>query len=188
MRNAPESSADAQPDRAEPITAAKGPSRTSPHLTLSPNGTPTKGAGASHAHNEPASAAPLLSPVAELRTPSPTLSARFEGQAWPQQMNGIDKYAKITSAKQVGENKSPVTKSSPMETKHERKSSAPSLTIASNQQATSPVIPTPMSAGLPDKNGWQQAISRKGHKKNKSMANAANMQRSPVIEAERKGG
>ncbi|QIX00836.1 hypothetical protein AMS68_006353 [Peltaster fructicola] len=181
---------DTEREKPASISTAKS-TRTSPHLTLSPNGThgsTLDTATLPHEANA-AAAPPLLSPVAELRTPSPTLSTKYESQAWPQtQMNGIDKQAKIANAKRAEENSLPSPKNA--ETKDERKASVPSLASVVAKQSTSPTLPPPLSAGLPpqDKYQWQQAVSRKGHKKNKSMANAANMQRSPVIEAERKGG
>lgn len=177
------SSSDTDHEGSAPLSTTKVP-RTSPHFTLSPNGTPADPLEMPKpAHETNAAAQPLLSPVAELRTPSPTLSSKYEGLGWPSQAhaNGIDKHAMIANARRAEENSQPTVKA-----KHERKASVPNLTTSTEKQTP----PAPLSATLPvqDKYQWQQAVSRKGHKKNKSMANAGNVQRSPVIESERKGG
>lgn len=177
--------------------------KAGPRLAMSPNGpngTAQNAPGLSEPYPELSnlSAAPLLSPVAELRTPSPTHQFRFESQDSPQHphANGLVKTPKGAPAKGLErENKlpdpTPAPTASATTTKHERKGSAPNPTTATSKAGKIPSAPSTLAAGLPamaEKNPWQQATGRKGHKKNKSSANTAGGQRSPVIEGERKGG
>lgn len=167
---------------ASPRISPSPRSRMAPRLDLSPNGQ-TAGTNGSTGAYEPAPvSAALLSPVAELRTPSPTHPQSFTKQDSPQK-NGFVKAAQIANAKQVQreENDKPATK---QESKHERKTSnAPPVPQGRSVQK-SPTQPTPVSA-TQDKNPWQQATGRKGHKKSKSTAGG---QVKPANESERKGG
>lgn len=164
--------------------------KSGPKLNFSPNGTSQNTNGTSEHFQEVAPVpAPLLSPVAELRTPSPTRSNAFERDS--PQTNGLIRAARFANSKQAerGENEVPL---SPTSKGHERKGSAPNPTSA--QPAKSPTLPTPTVTGSAsqNQNPWQQA-TRKGHKKSKSSggAKASNVsggQPLPVNEAERKGG
>ena len=186
-----------RPDASEKAPSSSSSPRVSPpprikpmsKLNFSPNGTPVSANGTSdHFHETTPISAPLLSPVAELRTPSPTHPSVFERES--PTANGLIKAAKIANAKQAerGENEPPASLTA---TKHERKGSAPNLTV--NNAAKSPTLPTPTSALSGNQNPWQQA-TRKGHKKSKSTAAAKTPQGQgsgqpiPANEAERKGG
>ncbi|KAI7226360.1 Nucleotidyltransferase [Hortaea werneckii] len=149
-------------------------------LTVSPNGTHAINGLPEHYH-DPAPNAPLLSPVEELRTPSPTQPHAFDKQESPR-TNGLTKAAKVANAKQVertGENDVPVsssnnTTSARKESRHERQGSAPVTNSSSNSKTVktqSPRGTTPPS-GAPanataNQNPWLQA-TKKGHKKSKS--------------------
>ena len=152
-------------------------------LKFSSNGTPHGANGIAEHFNDisPLTAAPLLSPVAELRTPSPTHKA-FETQHSPQKPNGFVKAAQIANAKQADRSENV----RPIDTKHERKGSMPNS--AASKPAKSPILPSPLSAA--SQNPWQQAPTKKGHKKNKSSVGPKTQQGQPlpVNDAERKGG
>lgn len=201
------------PPPAETRTAASPPtlsglrSRSNSNLNFpSPIDTPQNG---SHTPPEPSTTAPLLSPVEELRTPSPIhANAAFDPKS--PKANGVGKAAKIANAKQADrfdENTPPVPTSPVLKQhQHERKGSAPNPTMPklpppSPLPARSPPPPTPLSPVLANAanasantNPWQQA-TRKGHKKSKS-AGAAGLKNGfggggqplPASESERKGG
>ena len=145
------------------------------------NGLPqTTNGNLEHHVSASASNAPLLSPVAELRTPSPTHPVRFDKDV---QTNGAHWPAKITSVTQIAQNENG-------QAKHERKGSAPSPT-AKPSAGDHPVLPslTASSSGNP----WQQAVGKRSHKKSKSNVgrkspNALGGQPLPANESERKGG
>ncbi|CZT14888.1 uncharacterized protein RCC_00827 [Ramularia collo-cygni] len=154
-------------------------------ITLSPNGTAPHSNGVNgHFHESTQLPAPLLSPVAELRTPSPTQSRSFDIQAARETTNNLTKAVKINNARQVTkENHAP-----PTESRHERKVSATNKAAPSRGNA----VPngTPVTT---QQNQWQQAPSKKGHKKSKSHGGHNSPNRSggqplPVNESERKGG
>lgn len=154
-------------------------------INLLPNGTAPHTNGINgHLHESTQLPAPLLSPVAELRTPSPTQSRSFDSHASPEASGNLPKTAKINNAKQVAkENHVPMT-----EPKHERKNSAANKAAPGKGNAQSNSTST-----ASQQNQWQQASSRKPHKKNKSTAganspNGSGGQPLPVNEAERKGG
>ena len=168
--------------------------KSGPKLNLSSNGTPPNVNGSTEKFQDATPlVAPLLSPVAELRTPSPTHANAFEKES--PQANGLVCVAKLANAKQAErgvENERPIPVTSP---KHERKGSAPNPTTIIRQAAKSPTLPTPTSANQ-NQNPWQQA-TRKGHKKSKSTAGgpkspnavtAGGGQAMPANENERKGG
>nr|POE59241.1 poly(a) rna polymerase cid13 [Quercus suber] len=125
--------------------------------------------------------APLLSPVAEMRTPSPTQIGAFDKLDSPIQSNGHVQSKLRMVDRQQDENL-------PSQVKHERKGSAPNPSHY-GKPARSPVALTPLSAGANTQNGWQQA-TRKGHKKSKSnVGSKASIGKAiPVNEFERKGG
>lgn len=159
-----------------------------PRLSLSPNGTSHAANGLpEHFHDPTPLIAPLLSPVVELRTPSPTRVHAFDKQESPQ-ANGLTKAAKIANAKQASgfENGPPLASA---ESRHERKGSAPNPTL--NKPARSPTMLTPTStlSATANQNPWQQA-TRKGHKKSKSSVapRSPQVQPMPTNESERKGG
>ena len=186
-----------------------------PKLNLSPNGTPHNGSSGfgDQFTESPSVNAPLLSPVAELRTPSPTHPNAFERDS--PQANGLVRAAKIANARQV-ENEAPASTTVPP--KHERTGSAPNPSVPSSRPAAkspppaqAPPAPTPATGAslaaetsAQQKNPWQQATSKKGHKKAKSTAggqkansggeggktsaNGGLGQPLPVDERERKGG
>jgi hypothetical protein len=195
----PEPKAAASTSPAETTTPRLKPS---PKLALSPNGTPHGMNGTQdHFHESaPVTAAPLLSPVAEMRTPSPTHSLLFDKES-PTATNGLMKAAKIASAKRADnrENELPLPLS-PTASRHERKGSAPTPTTS--KPARSPTFPTPVSTTSPpglgptiaasaaNQNPWQP-VTKKGHKKSKSTAGRNSQglgQAMPVNEGERKGG
>lgn len=155
-------------------------------ITLSPpNGTVPHTNGINgHLHENGHLPAPLLSPVAELRTPSPTQSRSFDNHASPEASGNLPRAAKINNAKQVAkENHMPAS-----DFRHERKGSAANkaTTVKGNAQPASTISAS-------QQNQWQQASSKKGHKKNKSQAgtnspNGSGGQPLPLNESERKGG
>lgn len=154
-------------------------------ISISSNGATAHANGINgHLHETAPLPAPLLSPVAELRTPSPTQSRSFDSHASPEAGGNLPKAAKINNAKLVAKENNHV----PMpEFRHERKASVAkngTLGKETSQPNSTPVVP--------QQNQWQQASTRKSHKKNKSQgANSPNGpggQPLPVNEAERKGG
>ncbi|KAF7188906.1 Poly(A) RNA polymerase cid13 [Pseudocercospora fuligena] len=157
--------------------------------TLSPNGAipHVNGSNPHYPESNPLTA-PLLSPVAELRTPSPTQSRAFEN-ASPEANGNLYKATKIAAAKQTAnENVPPKPEIRPT---HQRKGSAPMLSTP----APVPVQPKPASPqnAAPAKNEWQMAGSvRNKHKKSKSNVgpkpNGSGGQPMPANESERKGG
>jgi hypothetical protein len=152
----------------------------------------------------PLSAAPLLSPVAELRTPSP--SKNFDTFDSPQQaqINGIVKAAKIASAKQAQRDENDKPRFA--DTRNDRRATPAGLGIgngsSSRQSAAKPSSSqsSQQSSSNSNSNGqrndWQPAPGRKSHKKNKS--SSGGQPRSPrahgggeplpANENERKGG
>lgn len=161
-----------------------------PRLSLSPNGISHRVNG-NHGHYPEANplTAPLLSPVAELRTPSPTQSRALDN-ASPEINGHIFKASKLAAAKQaLGEN---VTAKENAKSTHQRKGSAPMLSTP--DQSTLPTKPPSAQGSAPVKNEWQTAGPvRNKHKKSKSNAgpkapNGSGGQPMPVNEAERKGG
>ncbi|KAI6944211.1 hypothetical protein KC355_g15353, partial [Hortaea werneckii] len=149
-------------------------------LTVSPNGTHAINGLPEHYH-DPAPNAPLLSPVEELRTPSPTQPHAFDKQESPR-TNGLTKAAKVANAKQVertGGNDVPVSSSNNTtsvrkESRHERQGSAPVTNASSNSKTVKTQGPrgTTSPSGAPtnataNQNPWLQA-TKKGHKKSKS--------------------
>ena len=172
-----------------------------------PNGTPQNANGVSeHFPDNLPLAAPLLSPVAELRTPSPTQQRQFDARPDSSPANGsLQRAAKIANANQV--ERSTENQPPPFNSKHERKGSAPasstptSATAAATTQRPFPSVPRSPPSHIPTVGGmnsnnainpWQQA-TRKGHKKNKSSSAAKSPlgpggQPLPMNETERKGG
>ncbi|SMQ48762.1 unnamed protein product [Zymoseptoria tritici ST99CH_3D7] len=159
-----------------------------PELYLPQSSTPPMNGMNGHFHDGHPLNPPLLSPVAEMRTPSPNRSFDLKINALPETNGHIAKSAKMNAAKQVD---TPAT-----DVKHERKSSASSLTMASGKDKTTGKSSAPANATLqpPQQGGWQQAVSKKkNHKKakpsNGSLAvNGSLGQPLPANEAERKGG
>lgn len=149
----------------------------------------------------PLSAAPLLSPVAELRTPSP--SKNFDTFDSPQQaqINGIVKGARPVTARQPQRDENDKPKSSEP-AKGMSKATPTGLGIgngSSNRQSAPKGSTQPSQSQTMISNGqkneWQQAPGRKAHKKSKSTS--AGQPRSPKVhggetmpanENERKGG
>jgi hypothetical protein len=149
----------------------------------------------------PLSAAPLLSPVAELRTPSP--SKNFDTFDSPQQaqINGIVKGARSAHARQSqrDENDKPKSSEAP---RGMAKATPLGLGIGNGSNNRHPVPkgytqPSQQSSMTSNgqKNEWQQAPGRKAHKKTKSTSSG--QPRSPKVhggeampanENERKGG
>lgn len=177
-----------------PVTLSSSSMKPAPKLDIPSNCTPPHINGKlDHIQLESTPiSAPLLSPVAELRTPSPTHSNTYDRES--PRMNGISKTTRIATAKPLNfdENVRPI---SPTAVRHERNGSAPNLTTTT-KLATSPphLAPTPIVSQAANQdvnsNPWQQA-TRKGHKKSKSIASAKlspQGQPLPANEAERKGG
>ncbi|KAI5362422.1 putative PAP/25A-associated, Nucleotidyltransferase superfamily [Septoria linicola] len=163
--------------------------------SLSPNGTHLNGVNGHHHELAPMQplAAPMLSPVAELRTPSPTHAKAFDHDS--PKVNGLLKKAQLAEAKQALLESQPPK--SGMKPGHERRGSAPtsssSATTASNGKAQ-PTQNLAMNMPTPKPHEWQMASGgKKQHKKNKSTAsvkgaNGSGGQPLPVNELERKGG
>lgn len=159
-------------------------SKAAPRLSFSTNGTShlTNGITEQIRDASPLTA-PLLSPVAELRTPSPTRSRAFESPT-DCQPNGVSKPTTMTNGKPA--NKNDIVGGS----SHGRKDSEnvkPSAKILDTSMAPPPT-------GKPNSNAWQQATGKK-HKKSKSTASSKSPQGTakggeplPFNEAERKGG
>lgn len=160
----------------DPISPTTKPDR---HMSLSPNGnTEINGV---HTHEPGPLAAPLLSPVVEMRTPSPTQTRGFDLN--PLETNGgIHKAAKIASAKQAAGEAKPG---------HERRGSAPIPSSPGKVSTSIPKISAPQSSSQQSKNEWQTAgVSRNKHKKTKSTNSTKSPggQPMPANESERKGG
>lgn len=194
-------SADARPER-RPSSPSVSPTTTrtsNSRLPSVPNGHVASQAETT-VDALPLSAAPLLSPVAELRTPSP--SKNFDTFDSPQQtqVNGMVKAAKVANARQVQRDENDRPKAS--ESKNERKAIPTGLGIGSsngsrqtaakgsNQQAQQTAA---ISSG--QKNEWQPAPGRKSHKKSKSTSGGQPRsprgqggEPMPANESERKGG
>jgi hypothetical protein len=153
----------------------------------------------------PLSAAPLLSPVAELRTPSP--SKNFDTFDSPQQaqINGIVKAAKIANAKQAQREENDKPRFA--DARNDRRATPAGLGIGNGSgsrhsagKPSSTQSSQQSSANNSNSNGqrndWQPAPGRKSHKKNKS--SSGGQPRSPrahgggeplpANENERKGG
>jgi hypothetical protein len=130
-----------------------------------------------------------------MRTPSPNRGFDLKNAASPE-TNGngshLLKSAKLNHiSKQLDVPSNTETKPSAANPEDERKSSVPKSSIKENAAINS----SDQAAAPPSsqQNQWQQATSRKGHKKSKSNsgANAINGtggQPLPANEAERKGG
>ncbi|TKA77954.1 hypothetical protein B0A55_05795 [Friedmanniomyces simplex] len=194
------------PQRNSPSVRAK----QGPRLSLSPNGTSPVLNGLPEAfHDPPPLTAPLLSPVAELRTPSPTQAHVFDRQESPQTANGLFKAATHLAHLKQTENTLPLSLNTKQH--HERQGSAPTTTnnissaAATNGKvaaARSPTKTTAAAAGLTptsavgagNLNPWQQVqAGKKGHKKSKSTSaptarGGGGGQALPVDAGERKGG
>ncbi|KAK0977585.1 hypothetical protein LTS01_013050 [Friedmanniomyces endolithicus] len=177
------------PQRNSPSVRAK----QGPRLNLSPNGTSPVLNGLPEAfHDPPPLTAPLLSPVAELRTPSPTQAHVFDRQESPHATNRLFKAATQLAHLRQTENNLPLNLNT---TKHERASSALNPSPAAGKVAKSPTALassalTPTGGNL---NPWQQVqAGKKGHKKSKStsasVARSGGGQALPVDAGERKGG
>lgn len=146
----------------------------------------------------PSSAGPLLSPVAELRTPSPTKSFDTFDSPQQSQSNGLLKAAKVAIAKQVQRDEN--DKPRPNEPKGERKAAPVGLGVGNGSKqapaATSTQqAPQKAATSAGQKNEWQPAPGRKSHKKNKSTASGQPRsprghggEPMPANENERKGG
>ena len=181
--------------------------KAGPKLALSPNGT-AKGPNGTVEPFQDVVPAPLLSPVAELRTPSPTRPWSFDRNS--PAANGLVKASKLAAARQTGskENEPPVGLPAAVPTttasKHERKGSAPNPTPVAAKTLAAVTPPTSAGGATQSQsqtgattNPWQQA-TRKGHKKSKSGVvgmpqqnggvNGVKGQAMPVNEMERKGG
>lgn len=162
-------------------------SKSGPKLAMSPNGTHAVTILPEHFQELSALNGPLLSPVAEMRTPSPTQAHAFDKQ-WSPHANGFIRAAKTSAAKQFerGENEAPDSR----DVRHERKGSAPYP--SSSKPAKSPSMPAQpghLTSNV-NANHWQQATTKKGHRKAKSTASTrvSNGQPMPANETERKGG
>jgi hypothetical protein len=150
----------------------------------------------------PLSAAPLLSPVAELRTPSPTKNFDTFDSPQQAQINGIVKAAKIANARQAQRDENDKPRFT--ETRNERSRATPAgLGIGNGGSGRQPLV-KPSSTQLSQqnvangngqRNEWQPAPGRKSHKKNKSSSGgqprsprAHGGEPLPANENERKGG
>ena len=151
----------------------------------------------------PLSAAPLLSPVAELRTPSPTKNFDTFDSPQQAQINGIVKAAKIANAKQAQRDENDKPRFA--DARNERRATPAGLGIGngsgSRQSGAKPASmqPSQQTSSNGNSNGqrndWQPAPGRKSHKKNKSSSGgqprsprAHGGEPLPANENERKGG
>lgn len=181
--NFEQSSSDLVPEGVPPTRHSTSDVRAS----LSPNGTHLNGLDGHHHELSPVTTA-MLSPVAELRTPSPTHTRVFEHE-YPK-TNGLLKTAKVTDAKQVL-NENQHSKAG-VKVEHERKGSATVPSAPGNASKGMTIQPIPPYVPSP-KNEWQTASGGKNkHKKNKSIAgaraNGVGTQPFPPFDFERKGG
>ncbi|CAK1365231.1 Poly(A) RNA polymerase cid13 [Cercospora beticola] len=159
-----------------------------------PNGTHVNGVNGHHSELNALQplGAPMLSPVAELRTPSPTHARTFEQES--SKPNGLLKAAKVADAKQALHESQGLKG----ETKlgHERRGSAPNPSSPATATQGKSSTSQNASLGVPSSkaNEWQTAPGGKHkHKKNKSsasakIANGSGGQPLPANESERKGG
>ncbi|KAK3110901.1 hypothetical protein LTR53_014349, partial [Teratosphaeriaceae sp. CCFEE 6253] len=143
--------------------------------------------------------APLLSPVAELRTPSPTQTHLFDTQESPR-ANGLFRAAHIAHAKQASMSSEHAAPMSLQERAlHERQGGTPNSVAAGKSAALakSPTMGMTPGSASREPNPWQQVqAGKKGHKKSKSTATGVPSGRGiggggqplPVNEGERKGG
>lgn len=145
---------------------------------------------------------PLLSPVREVRTPSPSAARRRQnGEAELRRSNGsvaqkldlyIPAYADLLRAKQAKQGLNGALGQKPNGTPSQLAESAKSMQSPLSPRAKELLQHTPESAkAQPHVNGWQQS-GKKG-KKNKSRPSSGQMQIlpgevMPANEAERKGG
>lgn len=158
--------------------------------SLSPNGTHLNSINGHHHELNPITPA-MLSPVAELRTPSPTHVKAVDHDS--SKRNGLLRTAKVADAKQVMHEHQHLKADTKVD--QERKGgasavAAPQTTAAASRSPISLEIP-PYKPKNEPKNEWQPVPDRKNkHKKSKSTAStkAANGQISPVNDFERKGG
>ena len=148
---------------------------------------------------------PLLSPVREVRTPSPTAKrredARFGAQRNLQRPSGkmdlyIPPFAELLRAKQEKQNSEPAQKPNGALPARENVKVDDSLEISPTSQPSqahkADHIPGENPKGAVPHvlaNGWQQQLGKKG-KKNKSRPSSSNFpgEQMPINEAERKGG
>jgi hypothetical protein len=126
-------------------------------------------------HEKPLQSVPLLSPVREVRTPSPTASRRPNGVSsglYTGRFTGplklhIPPFSKGTSGKQK---------------------QADALALKPNG-ISSDAVESPKTATQQQSNGWQQPTKKgKKHKSKNSMSQLTNGEPLPANEAERKGG
>ena len=160
--------------------------RAGSRLAMSPNGI-TANTLPENFRDMPPLNAPLLSPVAEMRTPSPTQHRIFDKQDSPRSYaNGLKGALNLRN-----EN----AQLSLLNTKHERKGSVP-VAGSGNKTPTMATISSTAAAMQSNANGnpWLQA-TRKGHKKSKSTngpvrdeSGSGTGQPMPANEADRKGG
>ena len=163
-------------------------------LMLSPNGTAphVNGINGQLHESTPLSAAPLLSPVAELRTPSPTRSRGFDSHESPEANGGLFKAAKIANAKQVAKEAASENQPPYQFSKHERQGSASMAVESKPSSTTKESEPKSASQTSSNHSSWQQ-VPKKAHKKSKSTSGAKSSNGSggqplPANEFERKGG
>lgn len=136
------------------------------------------------------SAGPVLSPVEEARTPSPTVNRGPD-------FSRPGPHRKLVQAAQVANGKSSGDQSASSKKENQpTRSSGPSASQTTGADAAAAARPQQTSTAA---NAWQQAPTRKSHKKTKSTANGKNASQSrlggsgggeplPANEADRKGG
>ncbi|KAK5118372.1 hypothetical protein LTR62_002886 [Meristemomyces frigidus] len=183
--------------------------KNSPRLSLSPNGIPRSPSSLKDIFHDPALMAPLLSPVAELRTPSPTQAHLFDRQESPQ-TNGLVRAASIANARNSfdpneNDRTAASSKANMASSRHERQGSAPnpagfptsngaSMTRAGVQVPLTPVSAAGVSMSSHNliQNPWMQVQGgKKGHKKSKSSAAPVPVRDGQAVggrDGEKKGG
>lgn len=149
---------------------------------------------------------PLLSPVREVRTPSPTAKRRENAQSDTQRTSRhtgekydlyIPPFAELVRAKQERQNNASSQKPNGGLSPHMNES--PHSNRLSHIAPASQPMPSPRSNDVPESpkgtvhhpqmNGWQQQSGKKG-KKNKSRPSSGQFsgEQMPINEAQRKGG
>ncbi|KAK4625088.1 Poly(A) RNA polymerase cid13 [Fulvia fulva] len=193
-RSAPEQMLSMERRTTSPLQSPTCGTKPDRGLMLSPNGlTPHVNGVNGHLHESTSlSAAPLLSPVAELRTPSPTRSRGFDTYESPEANGGLFKAAKIANAKQVAKEVVNENQAPHEPFKHERQGSASIMAESRPSAATKESEPKSALQTVTNQSSWQQ-VPKKTHRKSKSMAgsksaNGFGGQPLPANESERKGG
>ena len=126
-------------------------------------------------HEKSSQPIPILSPVREVRTPSPVASRRSNG---------------VTSGQYTGRFTGPLELHIPPFSKGTNgKQKQPDALVQKPNGVSSKVVESPKTAAQQQSNGWQQPAKKgKKHKSKTSLSQLTNGEPLPANEAERKGG